>query len=207
MQTRTHSRHGAVTRQKPSRIEPHQVTVLVRVGNLATRKHFGPERVNGPATENHSADALMSGAEHVEALLKHKAAGNECYKNKDYAGAIAAYGEAAKLLPRFPYDDDSDDEGGPSAAEIVAKMDPELLKQGAVRGCRTPKAQRISRHVPTIAFTLFFRSVPATRLCFAIVPPPTWRSTSRSRLSPMLSAQQPATPPTGKLIGAQVSRS
>ena len=74
----------------------------------------------------------MSGAEHVEAILKHKAEGNECYKNKDYEGAIKSYGLAAKLLPRFPYDDDSDDEGGPSAAEIVAKMDPEMLKQGAV---------------------------------------------------------------------------
>ena len=108
----------------------------------------------------------MSGAEHVEALLKHKAAGNECYKNKDYAGAIAAYGEAAKLLPRFPYDDDSDDEGGPSAAEIVAKMDPELLKQGAVRGCRTPKARRICHtNLLTCAdkcihTVLFARSLP-----------------------------------------------
>ena len=56
--------------------------MLVRVGNLATRKHFGPERVNGPATENHSADALMSGAEHVEALLKHKAAATSATKTR-----------------------------------------------------------------------------------------------------------------------------
>jgi len=75
------------------------------------------------------------GAEHVATLLEHKAAGNECYKTKDYPGAIKAYGEAAKLLPRFPDDDDSDDEGGPSAAEIVSKMDPELLKQGAIVLC------------------------------------------------------------------------
>ena len=67
----------------------------------------------------------------LEELLKHKGVGNECYKAKDYDGAIKAYGEAAKLLPRFPDDDDSDEEG-PSAKEIIASMDPEVLKQGAV---------------------------------------------------------------------------
>ena len=33
----------------------------------------------------------------IEELLQHKAAGNECYKVKDYEGAIADYGEAIRL--------------------------------------------------------------------------------------------------------------
>ena len=40
---------------------------------------------------------MASGAEHVVTLLEHKAAGNECFKIKDYAGAIKAYGEAGLL--------------------------------------------------------------------------------------------------------------
>ena len=71
----------------------------------------------------------------VTQLLQHKQVGNECYKAKDYTGAIKAYGEAVKVLPRFPDDDDSDDEGGPSAAEIAAQCEPELLKQGAIVLC------------------------------------------------------------------------
>ena len=115
------------------------------------------------------------GAEHVATLLEHKAAGNECYKTKDYPGAIKAYGEAAKLLPRFPDDDDSDDEGGPSAAEIVSKMDPELLKQGAVRSKRqylpflfTTLTRLFSSRLPAI-------SLSNRRLCCATAQHPIWR--------------------------------
>ena len=118
--------------------------------------------------------AMASGAEHVVTLLEHKAAGNECYKVKDYAGAIKAYGEAAKLLPRFPDDDDSDDEGGPSAAEIVSKMDPELLKQGAVRLKRFsfPVAPA---HEAQNSLTCPSFSLSNGRLCCATARHPTWR--------------------------------
>ena len=88
----------------------------------------------------------------VTLLLEHKAVGNECYKNKDYPGAIAGYGEAVKTLPRFPDDDDSDDEGGPSAAEIAAQCEPELLKQGAIVLCnRAASYMALNKPIPANA--------------------------------------------------------
>jgi len=91
-------------------------------------------------------------AAEVAALLEHKAAGNECYKQKDYEGAIKAYSEAVKLVPRFPDDNDSDDEGGPSAAELAAKCDPELLKQGAIVLCnRAASYMGMNKPIPANA--------------------------------------------------------
>ena len=69
----------------------------------------------------------------LEDLLAHKAAGNECYKTQDYAGAIAGYSKAVALLPREADSDDEDE--GAAAKAAMSAADPELLKQGAIVLC------------------------------------------------------------------------
>jgi len=69
-------------------------------------------------------------------LLEHKAAGNEAYKQKDFAAAIAGYSRAVKLLPLLEDPNDSD------SAECVVRssVDPEVLKQGAIILCNRAAA-------------------------------------------------------------------
>jgi len=69
----------------------------------------------------------------METLLTHKAAGNDAYKAKEYEKAIKAYTLAVAPLPLL--DDDSDDDAPPPP-----KLDPELLKQGAIVLCNRAAA-------------------------------------------------------------------
>ena len=52
----------------------------------------------------------------VEALLIHKAEGNDFYKQEDYAGAIAAYSKGVALLPDL--DDLDEPEAKPPSTEF-----------------------------------------------------------------------------------------
>ena len=109
-------------------------------------------------------------------LLEFKGKGNEFYKAKEYESAIKEYGEAAKLLPRFPLDDDSDDEG-PTAAEIMAGLDPELLKQGAIVLCnRAASYMALNKPIPALA--------DAQRA--AACDPTNWKAHWRTGLSLMM---------------------
>ena len=72
----------------------------------------------------------------LEQVLEHKGVGNEAYKQKDYAAAIAGYGKAAKLLPVLEDPNDSDCED----AVPRSSVDPELLKQGAIVLCNRAAA-------------------------------------------------------------------
>jgi len=122
---------------------------------------------------------MADAAADVAELLKHKAVGNEFYKKADYEGAIKAYSEAVKVLPRFPDDDDSDDEGGPSAAELAAKMDPELMKQGAIVLCnRAASYMGLKKAIPANA--------DAQRA--AACDPTNWKAHWRTGLSLMMMA-------------------
>ena len=60
----------------------------------------------------------------MEALLEHKAAGNEAYKAKDMAAAIEAYSQAIKCLPALKDADDSDSD---DAAVDLENVDPDLV--------------------------------------------------------------------------------
>ena len=114
----------------------------------------------------------------IDELLVHKARGNDCYKEQDYAGAISAYMPAVLLVPQFPNDDDSDYEG-PSAAEIVAATDPELLKQGAIVLCnRAASYMALKKAVPALA--------DAQRA--AACDPLNWKAHWRTGLSLMMMA-------------------
>ena len=83
----------------------------------------------------------------LEGLLANKATGNECYKAKDYEGAIAAYAKAVANLPTFG--DDSEDEEDATPPEA---SDPEVLKQGAVVLCnRAACYMALNKAIPALA--------------------------------------------------------
>eukprot|EP00966_Prymnesium_polylepis_P087154 2017136-Prymnesium_polylepis.1 len=73
----------------------------------------------------------------LEEVLAHKNVGNDGYKQKNYAAAIAGYTEAVKLLPVLedPNDSDNEDDCVPRSS-----VDPELLKQGAIVLCNRAAA-------------------------------------------------------------------
>ena len=96
---------------------------------------------------------MAAQSENCATLLKFKAEGNEAYKAKDYEAATAAYSKGIKHgnVPSFP-DDSDDDEGGPSAADIMKSTDPELLKQGAVVLCnRAASYMGLNKPIPALA--------------------------------------------------------
>ena len=119
----------------------------------------------------------MAESPELAALLESKAAGNECYKAKDYPGAIKAYTKAVASLPRFA--DDSDDEGDGDVASQRAQMDPELLKQGAIVLCnRAASHMALQKPIPA----------NADALLAANYDPTNWKAHWRTGLSLMMMA-------------------
>ena len=80
-------------------------------------------------------------------LVAFKNEGNEAYKQKNYADAIAGYSKAVKLLPDLEDPEDADTEGVPRSS-----VEPEVLKQGAIIMCNRAAAYMgDSKPIPALA--------------------------------------------------------